>query len=127
MAEIKIKKKEENEIDTILAEDIDFTGIVSFIKPLMIKGRINGEIKASGNLYIDEKAVINAAIEANVVSAKGIINGNIKATSKIEFFSSAHIQGDIETPLLEMESGCQFNGLCRMVKEQKEKSDENKG
>lgn len=124
MAEVKIKRKDENDIDTILAEDIDFTGIVSFVKPLLIKGRINGEIKASGDLYIDEKAVINAAVEANLVSVKGVINGNVKAFSRIEFFSNANINGDIETPLLEMESGCRFNGLCRMIKEQKEKQDE---
>jgi len=125
MAEIKIKKKEECEIDTILAEDIDFTGVVSFVKPFMIKGKITGEIKASGDLYIDENAQVNATIEANLVSVKGRVDGNITAYSKIEFFSTANISGDIITPEIEIESGCKFHGLCIMATEKKEEKHEN--
>ena len=50
MSEFRIKPVDESELDTILAEDIDFTGQLSFTKPLMIKGRFKGEIDASGDL-----------------------------------------------------------------------------
>ena len=45
MAEVHIKDMDEHEIDTILAEDIDFEGHLTFKKPLMIKGKFKGEIK----------------------------------------------------------------------------------
>ncbi|MBN2535240.1 MAG: polymer-forming cytoskeletal protein [Spirochaetales bacterium] len=114
MPDVRIKKIDENEIDTILADDIDFSGVVSFEKPLMVKGRINGEINANGDLYVDEGALVDAEIKANMVSAKGKINGNIAAKSKVELFATAVVTGDIVSPKIEIETGATFNGNCIM-------------
>lgn len=114
MAEIHIKGVDESEIDTILAEDIDFTGKLSFEDPLMIKGRFNGEIDASGDLHIGKDAVIEATVKANMVSLRGKMTGNIFAYSRVELFSTASIDGDITTPAIIMEGGSRFNGLCTM-------------
>ncbi len=114
MAEVRIKKVEEGEIDTILADDIDFTGTINFEKPLMIKGKVKGDIIAHGDLFVDEGAMVKAKIEANKVSAKGRIIGNIIAYSKVELFSTAEVTGDIATKEMEIESGAKFNGNCIM-------------
>ena len=114
MAEVRIKSIEEAEIDTILAEDIDYQGVLSFHDPLMIKGRFKGEIRASGDLYIGPNAVVEAKIEANLVSARGTVRGDIAAHTKVELYGTSTITGDIITPDLEMESGCRFNGRCQM-------------
>lgn len=118
MTEVRIDKVDENEIDTILAEDIDFEGVLTFESPLMIKGRFKGEIRASGDLYIGPEAVVVAEIEASLVSARGRVHGNLVASRRVELFSTAVMDGDIETPSLEMESGCRFNGCCRMAEQQ---------
>jgi cytoskeletal protein CcmA (bactofilin family) len=80
----------------------------------MIKGTFQGEIKASSDLYIGEKAVVKAKIEAGTVSSKGRIEGDVVAHSRVEFFSTASMVGDLATPDLVMESGCQYNGRCTM-------------
>lgn len=115
MREVRIKDIDENEIDTILAEDIDFTGKLSFKKPLMIKGVFKGEIKASSDLYIGRNAVVKAKIEANRVSSKGKIEGNVLAYSQIELFASATVIGDLTAPDLIIERGCKYNGRCNML------------
>ncbi len=114
LRDVRIKPIEENEIDTILAEDIDFEGVLSFKKPLMVKGRFKGEIKASSDLYVGEKAEVVARIEADRVSAKGRIQGDIVARSRIELYSTARVDGDLISPDLVVESGCRYNGNCRM-------------
>ena len=43
------KMIEEKDVDTVLAEDIDFSGTMKFKKSLMIKGKFDGEIDAEGN------------------------------------------------------------------------------
>jgi len=121
MPEFSIKNFDESEIDTILAEDIDFEGSLSFKDPLMIKGKFKGEIKASGDLYIGEKAKVDAAIEANLVSLKGKVKGDVLAHQQVELFSSSKIDGDITTPNIIMESGSRFNGICKMKQESSEK------
>ncbi len=114
MAEISIKNVEESEIDTILSEDIDFNGEMSFKKPLMIKGKFRGVIKASSDLYIGKDAAITAQIDANLVSVKGRIEGNINSSTRVELFSTSKITGDITSPAVLMENGCIFNGICSM-------------
>jgi len=114
MAEVRIKDIDEHEIDTILAEDIDFEGHLSFTKPLMIKGRFKGEIKSTSALYIGEKAYVEARTEADVVSSKGKHKGDILGHARVELYSTARVDGDITTPDFVMESGCKFNGYCNM-------------
>jgi cytoskeletal protein CcmA (bactofilin family) len=114
MAEVRIKDIDEHEIDTILAEDIDFEGYLTFKKPLMIKGKFKGEIKSTSALYIGEKAYVEATTEAAVISSKGRHKGDIVGHSRIELYSTAQVDGDITTPDFVMESGCRFNGYCNM-------------
>jgi cytoskeletal protein CcmA (bactofilin family) len=114
MAEVRIKDIDEHEIDTILAEDIDFEGYLTFKKPLMIKGKFKGEIKSTSSLYIGEKAYVEATTEAGVVSSKGKHKGNILGYSRVELYTSAQVDGDITTPDFIVESGCKFNGYCNM-------------
>lgn len=127
MREVRINDIDENEIDTILAEDINFSGVLAFEKPLMIKGKFKGEIKASSDLYVGGNAVVKAKIEANRVSARGRIQGDILAHSRVELYSTASVEGDLITPDLVIESGCKYNGLCKMMNNQarpKEQRDE---
>lgn len=114
MAEVRIKDIDEHEIDTILAEDIDFEGHLSFKKPLMIKGKFKGEIKSTSALYVGEKAYVEAKVEANLVSSKGKIKGDMVGHSRVELFSTAQVEGDINAPDFVVESGCKFNGYCNM-------------
>ncbi len=116
MSEISIKNVDESEVDTILSEDIDFTGELSFKKPLMIKGKFKGEIKASSDLYIGKEAVVKAQVEADLVSVKGRVEGNINSHRRVELFSTSVIAGDITSPSIVMENGCNFNGICTMEK-----------
>jgi cytoskeletal protein CcmA (bactofilin family) len=116
MAEVNIKSAEESGIDTILSEDIDFTGELTFKNPLMIKGKFNGTIKSSSDLYIGKDASVKAKIDVNLISVKGTIDGNITSESMVELFSTSKITGDISTPAMMMENGAIVNGICTMNK-----------
>jgi cytoskeletal protein CcmA (bactofilin family) len=114
MSDYQLKKIHEADIDTVLGEDIDFDGSLEFTNTLMIKGTFSGEIKASGDLYIEEKASVKAVIQAGRVCVKGVLQGDITADAQVKLFSSAIVEGDIISPDLVMESGCRFNGACTM-------------
>ena len=115
MAEVRIKDIEEHEIDTILADDIDFEGHLTFKKPLMIKGKFKGEIKSESALYVGEKAIVEARVESSLVSSRGRIRGDITGHSRVELAGTAQVDGDIATPDFVVESGCKFNGHCNMT------------
>ncbi len=114
MSEVQIREVDESDIVTILTEDITFDGKLSFDDSLMIKGRFQGDIRALGNLYVDSEAVVKARVEANIVSLKGTIKGDVYAHTRVELFATAMVDGDITAPDVIMESGCKFNGICKM-------------
>lgn len=114
MAEIHSRRIDERKIDTVLAEDISFEGDVAFSKPLMIKGLFSGSINATGDLFIDKNAVVDAEIKASSVIVRGKVRGNITADSKVELQGTAEVVGDITAPRIVMEPGCLFDGISRM-------------
>lgn len=110
---------EESMIDTVLAVDINFQGVLNFSESLMIKGKFTGEIDASGHLIIAPGASVKATVKAGVITNYGDIKGNVTATERLEMFSDAVLNGDAETPELFIETGCQFNGNCKMTEKPK--------
>ena len=114
MSDVQIREVDESEIVTILAKDIEFEGDLSFDDSLLIKGNFKGAIKAHGDLYVDRDAYVEARVEANIVSLKGKVKGDVYAHTRVELFASAMVDGDITAPDVIMESGCRFNGICKM-------------
>ncbi len=114
MKNTESKVIEEKDIDTILAEDIDFSGTMKFEKSLMIKGKFDGQIDAEGHLILGPNSVVKAEIKAGVVTNYGKIVGNVEVIKKLELFKGAELSGDIKAPDLIIESGCIFNGNCSM-------------
>lgn len=115
MTEVQINAVDEDLLDTVLAGDVEFSGSMTFRKPLMIKGHVSGKIRSTSELHVDEKAVVEADIQAAVVSVKGVVRGNISARDRVELFASGAVDGDVTAPVVTMETGCRFNGACKMV------------
>jgi cytoskeletal protein CcmA (bactofilin family) len=106
---------EDEDFDTILSPDIDFSGILNFEKPFLIRGKVSGEINATGLLVIDEEAVVNANITALRVIIRGQVKGDVNAEEKVEVTVTGKLAGNIIAPEIYMESGCVFNGYCTMT------------
>ncbi|GHV29084.1 hypothetical protein AGMMS4952_14200 [Spirochaetia bacterium] len=105
---------EDEDFDTILSADIDFTGALSFEKPFLIRGRLSGTIEARGLLVVDEGAVVDADINAPKVVIRGAVKGDVTAVEKVEVSVTGSLKGNIIAPELSMEAGCVFNGRCTM-------------
>ena len=114
MPESNEKIEDENKIDTVIADDIEFKGTLKFKNSLKIKGKFQGKIETDDHLIIGREAEISADIKARIVSVSGITNGKINASGKIELFKKSRFSGDIVTPELLMENGSTFNGTCLM-------------
>jgi cytoskeletal protein CcmA (bactofilin family) len=106
---------EDSDFDTILSPDIDFTGTLHFEKPFLIKGRVSGEINATGLLVIDEFAVVNANIHALRVLIRGQVKGDVTAIEKVEVSVTGKLSGNVTAPEIFMDTGCVFNGRCTMI------------
>ncbi|MDR2535853.1 MAG: polymer-forming cytoskeletal protein [Treponema sp.] len=114
MTDLQSDVLEDEDFDTILSSDIDFSGTLSFEKPFLVRGKLSGEIIAHGLLMVDTEGVVEAHIHAPKVIVRGFVNGNITAADSIELTATGKVTGNINTPILSMEAGSLFNGLCTM-------------
>jgi cytoskeletal protein CcmA (bactofilin family) len=115
MTDIHNDVLEDEDFDTILSSDIDFSGIINFEKPFLIQGRISGEIATKSLLVVDEAAVVDANINASSVVIRGSVTGNITASEKVEITTTGKLTGNVIAPEILMENGCIFNGRCTMT------------
>ncbi len=118
MPEWRVKSIDESDIDTVLADDVEFEGELEFDTTVLIKGRFNGRISSTGDLFVNEAARVDATIRARRITVRGALSGELTAGERVELFESAAVSGSIETPDLIVQSGCRFNGTCTMPAEQ---------
>ena len=106
--------EQNNENVTLLGKGAEFRGVVSFDGTLRVDGRVEGEIHTTGTLIVGELAVIEGIISAGVLMNSGKINGTITALEKIHILKPGVLVGDIRTPVIAIEEGSQFHGMCDM-------------
>ena len=99
---------------TLLGKGTDFKGVVNFDGTVRVDGRVEGEIHTTGTLIVGEHAVIEGIVCAGVLMNSGKINGTITAIEKIQILKPGVLVGDIRTPLIAIEEGSRFHGMCDM-------------
>jgi len=110
----------DEKMTTVMAEDLDVKGTITFKTSLMIKGSLEGEIISEGMLVIGETAKINAAITTQSLVSNGTIEGDVTAGEQVVLKSTAVHTGKITTPNIVVESGSLFNGSCVMERKKPE-------
>ena len=113
LQKVNIFDLEEEDFDTVLATDIDFSGNVELKKPLMIKGTFAGNINSESALSIEEGSVVKADVKADSLVVKGSLEGNVVAETVVRIYPT----GDVMAPEVILDSGCYFTGNCKMTKE----------
>ena len=107
---------DEDAFDTIVEDDISFTGSVKIKKPFMIRGKIKGHIDSESDLVIDTGAVVEADITADRVLIRGKVKGNVHGEKLIFVTASGVLNGDITSQKIVLEPGSEFTGKCTMVR-----------
>ena len=111
---LRNKKKQKEEINTLLGPGTEFEGKMTFEGAVRVDGKFTGEVHSSGMLIIGEKAVVQANIQAGVVLVRGEAHGTIHAKNRIEAYSPAKIYGDLYSPILVFGEGVIFQGTSHM-------------
>ncbi len=111
------KRETADHISTLLGMGTSIEGTLAFKDTIRLDGAVNGNIISErGVLIIGERAQIEAQIRVGSAIVKGTVNGHIKATERIEVYAPAKISGDLQAPVISIETGVQFNGNCSMAK-----------
>ncbi|MEJ2095705.1 MAG: polymer-forming cytoskeletal protein [Deltaproteobacteria bacterium] len=110
-----MKKEKDDAVSTLLGRDAAFEGNLDFRGAVRLDGKLKGKISsAGGTLIVGEKAMIEADICVDTLIIKGRIHGTVEARKGIEAYPPAHITGNIQAPVISINSGVVFNGTCTM-------------
>ena len=77
---------------------------------IRIEGIFKGSIDIEGSLVLGESGSIIGDVNASYFLVAGEINGSIKCNTQLHFASTAKVAGDIQTPSLIADEGCQVSG-----------------
>lgn len=99
---------------TILSKGSTFTGTLCCRGISRIGGNVDGGISSEGTLIIEQDAEIIADIKADILIIQGSVKGKVTATKKTELLKTSRLDGELSTPLLEVEHGSCLNATLTM-------------
>lgn len=99
-------------VNSIIGEGSTFSGSIELSGILRVDGDFSGEIKRADKVLISKSGRVRSSISARVVVIGGAVQGNIIAEDRITVLSTAIVMGSIKTPVLVVEEGVIFHGLC---------------
>ena len=102
-------------VDTIIGSTTIFTGNIEGEGTVRVDGRVVGDLKVSGDVYVGDNATIKGSIEAANVHLSGSVEGNITARGLLKILSSAKLYGDIHVNSFVADEGALFQGKCDML------------
>ena len=101
---------------TVLGQETEFDGVIEFTDNLVITGKFNGTINATGDLEIEKTAVCNVdTIHANSLVVTGKITGNMLVPERVEMCSGSKVQGDVVTSHIRIADNVEFDGQVTML------------
>jgi cytoskeletal protein CcmA (bactofilin family) len=113
-ASLKEAGSEENNIDAFLGEGSAFEGRMVFKENMRIDGTFRGDISSNDLLVIGATAKLKADVIVGSLIVSGYFEGDIKANTRVELRAPAQVIGDIQAPVVSVETGVIFNGGISM-------------
>ncbi|HDZ57915.1 MAG TPA: polymer-forming cytoskeletal family protein [Pseudomonas xinjiangensis] len=96
---------------TIIAQDAEIRGDLTFNGAVQIDGRVVGNIEAEeGLVRVSEHGYVEGIIKAPSVLVNGQVVGDVHAFEHLELDTKARINGDLHYRFLEMVMGAQISG-----------------
>ena len=112
--DFRVSSVEEGELDTVFSEDFEFEGLAKFESPILIKGKLKGEIESSSTVYLSKRSSLDVVVACDVINVKGTIKGKVNAKTRIELLKGCTVKADLESNDIIVESGVKFFGTCKI-------------
>ncbi|MBN1378239.1 MAG: polymer-forming cytoskeletal protein [Gammaproteobacteria bacterium] len=101
-------------VETIIGQNTEISGDITFRGGLHIDGKVKGNIKAEDDsdsiLILSEEGAIEGEVRVPNVLLNGQVVGDVHASDRVELANRARIEGSVFYNLLEMEMGAAING-----------------
>jgi cytoskeletal protein CcmA (bactofilin family) len=108
------RKRKVTRIDSLIGQQTEIKGDITFSGGLHIDGKIEGNIiaaESSGSvLTLSDQGSIKGDVRVPNVILNGLVRGNVYAEEHIELALNARVIGNVYYNLIEMAMGAEVNG-----------------
>jgi len=104
----------DNAATTVIGESILISGNLEGDEDLTILGRVEGNVKLTRTLNVEESGIVKADISVRNAVISGVVVGNITATDSVEITEAGRMVGDIRAPRVIIVDGARFRGAVDM-------------
>ena len=98
-----------------LSSEVSINGDLSFRNELLIDGKVNGKINATGALIVGKNARVRGEVRVKSVTVQGTIEGNVFASERCVLEPGSTLRGDIESPRLALDENASFLGRAKIT------------
>jgi cytoskeletal protein CcmA (bactofilin family) len=114
---MKFRKDQEDGIESILAEGVQFQGELTFSRGLRVDGIVRGKVRSEACLMVGPTGKVEAEVHIQRAMINGEFRGILRAAERVEIHKEGRVYGDLYTPCLIIEAGAVFDGKCNMTEE----------
>lgn len=112
-------KKNKNTIHSLFGMGNTFKGEFILNGPLRVDGTVIGDITTDSRVHISRSGKGEGTVKAKTIDIGGEFKGKLVAADHVYIRSTAIVNADIETNLLELEEGAFFSGDCKIHRKSK--------
>ena len=121
----KSKKRKPTKVDSLIGQQSEVVGDITFGGGLHIDGTIKGNVQTDGDdhatLTLSDRGTIEGEVRVPFIILNGLVKGDVHAFEHVELASSARVEGNVYYRLIEMAMGAEVNGkLVRLADEEHE-------
>ena len=100
---------------TVVGAQTRVRGTIRGNGPVLVRGSVKGEILIKGGLTVSSTGMIEADVEAQSVELSGELRGAVRATSRVVMSPTGVFEGEMATPVLEVQPGSVVRGRARVA------------
>ena len=89
-------------------------GTITADSDYRIDGLIEGDLNCTGKVVIGEAGRVKGTVICQNAEILGLLDGKITCHQQLSLRSSGKVHGEVQTKVLIVEPGAQFNGTCSM-------------
>ena len=95
-----LKGNSSNKINSILGPEVEVDGDVKVVGSILIYGKVNGNVAASGTVRTAKSSHVRGNIESKDCFISGKVDGDVKVSGKTTLEKNCILNGNLITCLL---------------------------
>jgi cytoskeletal protein CcmA (bactofilin family) len=104
----------DKEKTTVIGQRTRVAGNIEGDEDLVVKGRVEGTIRLTETLRVEEGGIVQADVHVKSCIVSGVVVGDVTATESVHLTETCRMVGDIQSPRIVIVAGAAFRGKVDM-------------